>query len=35
MGVTKGLRMRTEDGSSESYAQTTNKMDSLAEQIFK
>jgi hypothetical protein len=30
MGVTKGLRMRTEDSSSENYAQVTNTMASLA-----
>jgi hypothetical protein len=30
VGVTKGLRMRTEDGSSESYAQVTKTMVSLA-----
>jgi len=30
MGVTKGLRMRAEDSSSESYAQVNNTMASLA-----
>ena len=35
VGVTKGLRMRTEDGSSESYAQVTKIMASLAGVLIK